>query len=82
MTAPFTYPPGEMHARYDAGAHDVANMIASERSELDAHAALYEADDIYPHLVRAHCTCGWHASGYVAAWIAQRWHGEHAGGAS
>ena len=34
-------------------------------------------DTEYPRLVNPQCSCGWGAAGYVAGWLAERFHGEH-----
>lgn len=36
-----------------------------------------EQDPQYGHLYRPRCSCGWRASGYVAAGIARRFHAIH-----
>lgn len=49
--------------------HDVSAAPPHEFSE--------EPDAEIPRLVRAHCSCGWHGSGYAASWIVRRWFDEH-----
>ena len=37
-----------------------------------SHVFSEEQDDIYPSLVRSHCSCGWAQAGYVRGWLALR----------
>jgi hypothetical protein len=49
-------------------------LAAHEDALAEAHVFSEEPDAVYPHLTRAHCSCGWHSAGYstIAAHFWQR----------
>jgi len=54
-----------------------AQDAAGEDVTAGAHTYSEEPDAEIPRLVRAHCSCGWHGSGYAASWIVRRWFDQH-----